>query len=158
MRKIHDGLAKSEEIDDVDSKLLEYFEYRMDLAHKVAQYKKKNGLPVFDSAREKEKLDSLKKLIKDKDNTDAVVELFSQIMAISRRAQYRQLNTFFDLGFIAVNEFRAGSDTNIAYYGEPGSYTQQAMLEYFNGKGIGRPINFYEVMERGKQGRLRCCH
>ena len=57
-------------------------------------------------------------------------------MAISRRAQYRQLNTFFDLGFIAVNEFRAGSDTNIAYYGEPGSYTQQAMLEYFNGKGI----------------------
>ena len=78
-------LAKiRKEIDDVDSKLLEYFEYRMDLAHKVAQYKKKNGLPVFDSAREKEKLDSLKKLIKDKDNTDAAVELF-QIMAISRR-------------------------------------------------------------------------
>jgi chorismate mutase/prephenate dehydratase len=148
-------LAKiRKEIDDVDSKLLEYFEYRMDLAHKVAQYKKKNGLPVFDSAREKEKLDSLKKLIKDKDNTDAVVELFSQIMAISRRAQYRQLNTFFDLGFIAVNEFRAGSDTNIAYYGEPGSYTQQAMLEYFNGKGIGRPMGtFYEVMEALKENK-----
>ena len=49
-------LAKiRKEIDDVDSKLLEYFEYRMDLAHKVAQYKK-NGLPVFDLTGRKKSL------------------------------------------------------------------------------------------------------
>lgn len=145
---MNDLIKIRKEIDEVDNKLLELFEYRMELSLKVANYKKKNGLPIYDPIREEEKLNFLKKSALNQKNEDAIGELFSQVMAISRRAQYMALNTIDDLGFIAVDEFAAGQETKIAYYGEIGSYTQQAMLEYFNSRGIGIPMRtFEEVME-----------
>lgn len=147
-----DLLSIRKEIDEVDKKLLELFEHRMDLALQVAEYKKNNGLPVYDPIREEEKLNNLKNSVINKENTDAVIELFSQIMAISRRAQYSALNYTDDLGFTAVDKFEAGKDTKIAYYGESGSYTEQAMLEYFKGLGSGIPMGtFEEVMNALKK-------
>ena len=151
---MNDMLKLRNEIDEVDKKLKELFEYRMDLVLKIAEYKKKNGIPVYDPAREEEKLSQLKNSLADKKNADAVVELFSQIMAISRRAQYAAINSADDLGFTAVDEFEAGDDTVIAYYGETGSFTEQAMLEYFDGKGKGIPMGtFEEVMEALKNNK-----
>lgn len=147
-----DLLSIRKEIDEVDKKLLELFEHRMDLALQVAEYKKNNGLPVYDPIREEEKLNNLKNSVINKENTDAIIELFSQIMAISRRAQYSALNYTDDLGFTAVDKFEAGKDTKIAYYGESGSYTEQAMLEYFKGLGSGIPMGtFEEVMNALKK-------
>jgi len=142
------------EIDEVDDKLLKLFEYRMDLVLKIAEYKQNKGIPVYDPAREEEKLNHLKKSLNNRNYEDAVTELFSQIMAISRRAQYTYVNTADDLEFTAVDDFEAGQDTVIAYYGEKGSYTEQAMLEYFNGRGKGIPMGtFEEVMEALKENR-----
>ena len=141
------------DIDKVDNKILELFEYRMELSNKVADYKKAKNLPVYDPDREEEKLANLKKLAKNHMNADAVSDLFSQIMAISRQVQYSQMEDFEDLGFVAVNEFLAGEDTRIAYYGETGSYTEQAMKEYFNGQGIGISMDtFEEVMKALENG------
>ena len=151
---MNDMLKLRNEIDEVDKKLKELFEYRMDLVLKIAEYKKKNGIPVYDPAREEEKLSQLKNSLADKKNADAVVELFSQIMAISRRAQYAAINSADDLGFTAVDEFEAGGDTVIAYYGETGSFLEQAMLEDFDGKGKGIPMGtFEEVMEALKNNK-----
>jgi len=142
------------EIDEVDNKLLKLFEYRMDLVMQVAEHKKKNGLAVYDPSREEEKLNHLKNSVINKKNEDAVLELFSQIMAISRRAQYAAITAPDDLGFTAADDFEAGQDTVIAYYGETGSYTEQAMLEYFSGKGKGIPMGtFEEVMEALKENK-----
>jgi len=142
------------EIDQIDNKLLELFEYRLDLVLKVAEYKKTNGLPVYDPKREEKKLNALTQSAQNERNVDAITELFSQIMAICRRAQYAAINTLDDLGFTAVDEFKAGPDTKIAYYGETGAYTEQAMIEYFNGQGKGIPMGtFEEVMEALKENR-----
>lgn len=136
-----------EEIDIVDNKLLELFENRMELSLRVAEYKKGTGLPVYDPTREQEKIESLIENIKTPENADAVSDLFTQIMAISRRAQYSILKDYNDFGFTSVDKFEAGSQTKIAFYGEMGSYTEQAMLEYFNSQGIGIPMGtFEEVM------------
>ena len=43
-----------EEIDIVDNKLLELFEQRMELSHRVAEYKKLKKMPVYDPVRERE--------------------------------------------------------------------------------------------------------
>lgn len=144
-----DDLIKiRKEIDETDNKLLKLFEYRMELVSKVAEYKKNNGIPVYDPVREEEKLKLIKESVANKRNEDAVTELFSQMLAISRRAQYTAINTSDDLGFVSVSEFEAGQDTRIAYYGETGSYTEQAMLEYFRGQGMGIPMGTFEdVME-----------
>lgn len=150
-----DLLRIRKEIDEVDKKLLELFEYRMELSLQVAEYKKKHKLPVYDPVREEEKLSKLKSSAVNQENSDAISELFSQILAISRRAQYTALNTLDDLGFTAVDKFEAGQDTKIAYYGEIGSYTQQAMLEYFKGLGEGIPMaTFEEVMEALKKDEV----
>ena len=42
------------EIDAIDSQLVELFEKRMDTVRKVAEYKLENNMPIFNSKREQE--------------------------------------------------------------------------------------------------------
>ncbi len=141
-------------IDEVDRKLLELFEYRMQLASEVADYKKHTGMPVFDPAREEAKLKELKALAKDEENQTAVVDLFTQIISMSRRKQYALLDQSFHLGFTSVDRFEADQDTKVVFFGEKGSYTEQAMLEYFQKDVNGIPAStFGEIMQTVKEGR-----
>lgn len=141
-------------IDEVDRKLLELFEDRMQLTLDVADYKRKTGLPVFDPAREEEKISYLKTLTKNEFNQSAVADLFTQIMSMSRRLQYTLLENSFHMGFQAVDHFQACKDTRVAFYGETGSYTEQAMLEYFETEVTGIPLGtFGEVMQAIKEGK-----
>ena len=39
------------QIDEIDTQLTELFQKRMDTAAKIAEYKKANGMPIFDPAR-----------------------------------------------------------------------------------------------------------
>lgn len=150
-----DDLKKiREDIDKVDNKLLELFEYRIELSHKVADYKKENNLPVYDPAREEEKLAHLRNTAKNQMNADGISNLFSQIMAISRQVQYSELAHYENLGFASVDDFAIEPHTKIAYYGETGSYSEQAMKEYFKGQGIGISMDtFEEVMIVLKNGQ-----
>ena len=141
-------------IDEVDRKLLELFEYRMQLATEVADYKRSTGMPVFDPVREEAKLKELRALTKDEENQVAVVDLFTQIISMSRRKQYSLLNDSFHLGFTAVDRFEADQDTKVVFFGEKGSYTEQAMLEYFKKDVNGIPAGtFGEIMQAVKEGR-----
>ena len=45
------------EMDEIDAQLLAAFERRMDVAGKIAEYKKAHDMPVLDARREKEKLE-----------------------------------------------------------------------------------------------------
>ena len=45
-------------IDAIDDQLAELFRERMEVASKVAEYKKEHGIPVTDSAREKQILEA----------------------------------------------------------------------------------------------------
>lgn len=44
------------EIDKIDGEMIALFEKRMDVAAKIAEYKRENGLPVLDEEREALKL------------------------------------------------------------------------------------------------------
>ena len=55
-------------IDKIDSQLVELFEERMKLTTEVAEYKIETGKKVLDLAREKAKLESVKKLVRNPDN------------------------------------------------------------------------------------------
>ena len=141
-------------IDEVDLKLLELFEYRMKLAVEVAEYKKSVNMPVYDAAREEEKIEAIKSMTINEFNKAATADLFKQIMAVSRRLQYTMSDTFFKLGFTAAENFSIDKDTRIVYYGEKGAYTEQAMLEYFVTCHEGIPMaTFGEVMQAIKEGK-----
>ncbi|MDF2943242.1 MAG: hypothetical protein K0S01_2100 [Herbinix sp.] len=140
-------------IDEVDEKLVELFEYRMQLAMDVADYKRSVGKPIYDSEREEEKLKALAALTKHEFNKTAVADLFKQIMSMSRTLQYTLLDNLESLGFTSVDNLDSEKTTKVAFYGEKGSYTEQAMLEYFKSGITGIPMEtFGQVMQAIKDG------
>ncbi|HHU70690.1 MAG TPA: prephenate dehydratase [Clostridiales bacterium] len=149
-----DLMESRKKLDEVDKKLLELFEYRMEISKDVAEYKRSVGKPVYDPDRENEKLETLRKQVQNEDNKKAVVDLFSQIMFLSRRLQYSLIDTSDNFGYFEVDGLASDKDTRIAYFGQEGSYTEQAMLEYFHGEGEGIPMGTFEdVMEAVNEGR-----
>lgn len=50
-------------IDDVDRQLIELFTRRMEISAQIADYKKENALPVFDPAREREKMRAIAEIV-----------------------------------------------------------------------------------------------
>lgn len=151
-----DLLESREKIDKIDRQIVELFEKRMELAMDIADYKKSVGKPVFDAAREEEKLAALGILTKNDFNQKAISDLFKQIMSMSRRLQYTLFENIDSLGFSAVDNFPKEKDTNVAFYGERGAYTEQAMFEYFRTEVTGIPMEtFEEVMKAVRNGEVK---
>lgn len=79
--------ALREEIDRVDRELVRLLEERMRIARRIGAYKAERGLPVLDAAREEEKLASIRALVTERQDEEAVCGLFRSLMAASRSAQ-----------------------------------------------------------------------
>lgn len=148
-----DLMESRKRIDEIDRQMVELFERRMELAMDVAAYKKSVGKPIFDGAREEEKLLALQALTEGEFNRTAVTDLFKQIMSMSRRLQYMLLENQESLGFCPVEQFSKGNSGKVAFYGEHGAYTEQAMLGYFGDTVTGIPMEaFEEVMKAVRDG------
>ncbi len=76
-----------EKLDVIDKKIVELFEERMAVSEEVARYKEEHGLPVLDESREKQKLASVRSLVKEENNKEAAAQLFEKIMELSRARQ-----------------------------------------------------------------------
>ena len=81
-----------EEIDEIDDKIIELFEKRMQIAAEVAAYKKASGKAVFDKQREEEKLAAIEQKASDAYFGRELRELFSVIMSISKKYQESLMN------------------------------------------------------------------
>lgn len=140
-------------IDEVDKKIVGLFENRMQLAKDIADYKRSVGKPIYDAAREEEKLASLTSLTDNEFNKRAIADLFKQIMSLSRRLQYMHMDNDDNLFLKQVESVNTSKDTKVAYYGETGSYTEQAMLDYFKSGVTGIAMGTFEdVMKAVKDG------
>ncbi|MDF2514100.1 MAG: hypothetical protein K0S04_3966 [Herbinix sp.] len=149
-----DLLESREKIDEVDRKIVELIEERMKLAIDIAAYKRSVGKPIFDAAREEQKLASLTALTENEFNQRAIADLFKQIMSLSRRLQYTLLDNMEGLGLTEVEQIAIYHNTKVAFFGERGSYTEQAMMEYFNSDINGIAMStFKEVMQAIKEGK-----
>ena len=75
----------------------------MKLSLNVAEYKRKRTCR-FMILKGKEKLKKLRDMVKIHENADAVSDLFTQIMLLSRRAQYNALMvlTILDLKLLRI--------------------------------------------------------
>lgn len=147
-------LQKSrEEIDKIDSQIVELFEQRMKISQNVAEYKMNTGKPVLDKTREQQKLDRVEELASTKYNGQAVRELFSQIMSMSRKLQYTMMAYNQAREFHKIKEIPKSKDTRIVYFGTKGSYSEQAMEEYFGTEITSYGAStFYEVMSKVSSG------
>ena len=124
------------EIDQVDNEILSLFQKRMELACQVAEYKIATGKKVYDKAREDEKLEKLSSSVEDGFSQQAVKELYTQIMSISRKKQFsilRQNGINFESGFQRVDDFDF-SQATVCFQGVQGAYSQLAMNAFFENK------------------------
>ncbi len=130
---MRDLLEIRDEIDELDDKIVELYERRMQLTTEVAEYKIETGKQIFDKEREDSKLHTLE----EKTHTDitrkGVRELFEQIMAMSRKNQYQLLTAYgvnFDCEFTQVKGLDY-SNARIVFQGLEGAYSQEAMEQFF---------------------------
>jgi len=128
-----DLLELRDQIDKIDSQIVELYEQRMDICGQVADYKIQTGKKVFDRVRENEKIQKVKSLAHNDFNSHGVEELFEQIMCMSRKLQYQKLAANGSLGrlpFIEVEELDT-QKARVVFQGAIGAYSQAAMEKYF---------------------------
>ena len=132
-----DLLELRNELDGIDKQIVELYEKRMYVCGQVAEYKIETGKRVFDKEREKQKLEAVRALTHNDFNAYGVTELFEQIMAMSRKLQYRLLaehDSVGKLSFSKVDHFDT-SKCRVVFQGAEGAYSQAAMIQYF-GEGV----------------------
>lgn len=148
-----DLLKIRKNIDVLDQEILELYEKRMALSNEVANYKIANGKNVLDRERELEKLERIDSLVINEENKQGAKELFMQIMAISRKLQYKLLaskkdeKTDLELGFKPIEEISDDS-IKVVHQGTKGAYSYEAMINYFGEKVESYSVQtFREAME-----------
>lgn len=123
------------QINDIDEQMVKSFADRMHVALEIAKYKKENGLPVFDPARERDVLNKQTSAVGE-DLAMYVKLLYNTIFDISRSYQQRYITQRTQLtNHIA----RAIEETDkvfpkqavVACQGVEGAYSQQACDKLF---------------------------
>ncbi len=128
-----DLLQLRDQIDEIDSQIVDLYERRMDVCRQVAEYKIETGKKVFDRQRELEKLSKVKSLVHNEFNSHGIEELFEQIMSMSRKMQYQILaenGKSGKLPFIGVEELDKVK-ARVVFQGAEGAYSHAAMMQYF---------------------------
>ena len=130
------------EIDEIDEQLLALFLRRMEVAGKIAEYKKANGLRVLDARREREKLRGIMDKTPE-EMREYAASLYSLIFELSRSRQGCLLGTKGDLpakiaGAIEHTPRLFPEDAAVACQGVEGAYSAQACERLFK-----RPSTFF---------------
>lgn len=149
-----------DELNQIDDKLVKLFEERMEVAGKIAEYKKANGLPVLDMKREREKLMDVQAKCNEKFASYAG-SLYSLMFELSRSYQERLLdkeNALYKTiaEAIAENtncEFPSGA--MVACQGVDGAYSQIACDRMINNASIMYFDTFDGVFSAIEKGLCR---
>lgn len=122
-----------EKLDGIDREIVRLFEERMAVCGQVAEYKIETGKAVYDGEREKQKIAAVREMAEGDQNKEAVEELFTQLMTMSRRYQYGLLcarKKTPPLGFQEVGGIRK-KDVRVVFQGVEGAYSHAAVRMYF---------------------------
>lgn len=133
-----------QQIDKIDKQLAAVLEQRLKLVLDVAAYKKSKGLPVKDAAREAKVIAKVTGQLENKDYTDAVAGIMRSV-----------IDAACDLEETAIAD-AAPTILKIGCFGVAGSFTHQALEEYFDGRKYERLhfTQFEEIVAAVSEGTL----
>ncbi|NLW02800.1 MAG: shikimate dehydrogenase [Clostridiaceae bacterium] len=80
-------------IDEVDEAITQLLEKRMDHVRDVAEYKKKTGMAILDSSRERQVLDRILSQVKNPEYRESIKSVYSGILEVSRQFQSRIISS-----------------------------------------------------------------
>ena len=125
------------EIDAIDSKLVELFEQRMETALRVAQYKKENNIDVLNSSREQEVISRGESRLFNKNLKGPLQKFLNCIMEISKEAQSVVLCS-------EVIKKNSNNEISVGFQGLAGSFSEQALLDYFGESTKTKAVDEFE--------------
>ncbi len=148
-----------EKIDEIDSGLIDLFMKRFEVARDIAAYKASKNIPIYDPARERQKLNDLATSVGD-EMAPAVDALFSLIFDLSRSEQNRIVCGPSPLKkkiSLAIENTPAQFPTrpSVACQGVEGAYSQKAAERIFPGGNIIYCKQFENVFAAVEQGLCR---
>ncbi|WP_066622101.1 chorismate mutase [Clostridium magnum] len=146
-----------EKIDKVDKELVKLFQERMELACKVAEYKKNNSMEILNIEREEQVIKKQLRNLEDKSIAEETEAFFRNVMSISRSLQRKIIddnNVIFNN--IVNKEARKNEFCIVGFQGDAGSFSQEALTEYFsaNAKALNFQ-SFKDVFEALKRGDIQ---
>lgn len=138
-----------EKIDAIDNELVRLFTERMLVAADVAEYKRKNGLPVLDSSRERALLAKVSEL-SGENFEEYVRTLYSTILDLSRSYQHKILGLtskqYSEIDDAINNTPKVFPErASVACQGVEGAYSQLAAEKLFRLPSITFFSNFNAV-------------
>ena len=130
-----DLMELREQINEIDREMLDLFLRRMQVSSNVAEYKRKNGLPVLDAARERELLANIAQQAGE-DLDEYAVVLYSTILSLSRSYQHKKLSPESKYAAIIENARETTAKlfpekARVACQGVEGAYSQIAASKMF---------------------------
>ena len=147
------------QINDIDSQITKLFAERMNVAAKIAEYKRENSIPVLDSRREREKLQEISAQLPE-DLQDYGVSLYSLMMDLSRGYQDRILETSSELADVIRDAVLNTPSlfpekATVACQGVEGAYSQIACERLFRLPNIFYFDTFEAVFTAIEKGLCR---
>ena len=133
-----------QEIDKVDQQLADVLESRLHLVMQVAAYKKSKGLPVKDKNREAKVIEKVAGFLENKAYSVAVKNIMRGIIDQACLLEETALSEANDKTY------------EVACFGPAGSFTHQALEEYFHGRRYNRHHfqTFEEVISSISDGTM----
>ena len=133
-----DILIKSRDrIDEIDEKIIELFEERMEVVLNVAKYKKENSLPIFNRQREEAVIEKNVNRLKNKELSRYAQEMIHCLMDVSKEYQSSKIG-------LRETPLCKGKEIKVGFQGTRGSFSEEALIKYF---GDGCSLRDYGEFE-----------
>lgn len=148
-----------DQIDAIDDEIVRLFQERMDVASQIAQFKQENGLPILQSAREREKLADVSGKARE-DMQSYLRVLYSLLFELSRTYQEKQhghtSELYSRISYAIENTPRLfPKAASVACQGVEGAYSQLACEKIFASPSIQYFRNFEGVFAAIEAGFCR---
>ena len=145
-----------EEIDQIDSGIVDLYTRRMQVTSGIGAWKREKGLPVLDTQRERELLNRVGEQAGE-ENEPGVRALFSMIMAQSRTRQMMDGRSESELGKNIRKSIQETGElfppkAMVACQGMEGAYSQMACEKIFQMPSIMYFKNFENVFSAIEKG------
>ena len=137
------------EIDKIDEELVKLFEKRLNVVTKIAKYKEKNNMKIFNSNREDEVIEKNINRLTNKNYNELTEKFFTYLMELSRSHQKdlidRNREVYNKINEDDINlDIKKLENSKIGYQGVKGSFSEEAMIKYF---GKNHNTSNYEEFE-----------
>ena len=152
-------IAFRNEIDEVDSQLVALLEKRMEVAAKIAGYKRDSGMPVFDAIREREKLNKVASIASE-DMSGYTRQMYSLLFELSRDYQNKLLGQKSDLYKKITSAIESTPNlfpekARVACQGTEGANSMTAAEKLFKSPEIEYVKNFEDVFRAVESGYVK---